>query len=250
MAVRVAPTLARMAEVYRLPASGGAESPRFKSYAGAARSGEPVTHFNPMTSKPAGETVEALLGVGAEAVAAEAATAVLDELGAGQEVELVMFVTVATPGMWTDRVATEVEHRLGGQRDLELLFWTGEQIDAATVVRRARGQAVRAAWWAVDGDRRDTVRAAVAREGIALAVSRDGPVPRDDTAVADAVELLGSKAGFGDRACVVFGDRVAAAMGFTPLGLGDLAGARHGAARCEHTDIAAAFASGPAAPWL
>lgn len=138
MAVRVAPTLARMAEVYRLPAGGGAESPRFKSHAGAARSGEPVTHFNPMTSKPAGETVEALLGVGAEAVAAEAATAVLDELGAGQEVELVMFVTVATPGMWTDRVATEVEHRLGGQRDLELLFWTGEQIDAATVVRRAR----------------------------------------------------------------------------------------------------------------
>lgn len=250
MAVRVASTLARMAEIYRLPADGGAGSPRFVAYAEAARAGAPVASYNPMTAEPAGDTVAALLGVDAEALATRAANAVLEEIRA--RVELTMFVTVATPGMWTDRLATEAEHLFDGRRSSEILFWTGEATDAETVLRRARAQTVRAAWAQAHGlDRgRDTVRQAVAREGMALAVGRDGPPPLRDDAVVEALAILGARNGYGDKVALVLGDRYAEAMGFTPLGVGEWAGARHGAARCERTDLAAAFESGRAAPWI
>jgi hypothetical protein len=59
----------------------------------------PVHGYNPMTSKPVIDTIEALIDMRAE-----------DRLEtvANQTAH----ITVATPGMWTDRLATEVEHRL------------------------------------------------------------------------------------------------------------------------------------------
>ena len=42
MAVRVVPTLAVMAEVYRLPADGGPDSPRFRAYVELGRSTEAI----------------------------------------------------------------------------------------------------------------------------------------------------------------------------------------------------------------
>ena len=47
----VIPTLAFMADVYRLSRQGGAESPRFRAYAAAAGQRVPIGGYNPMTGQ-------------------------------------------------------------------------------------------------------------------------------------------------------------------------------------------------------
>jgi len=221
MAVHLIPTLDAMAEVYRLPTTGGADSPRFKAYVELGRAGRPVSGYNPMTSKPALETVERLLELDAERLATGVAAETANRLGLppGREIEL--SITVATPGMWTDRIATEVEHVLLARTPNQLLFWTGDDIDADAVRRVATIQTVRATRATPA-----TVWDAVHQEGLAGALATPADARWDDD-VAAALEIVGDDTGVSTMAALLLGDDAAIAMGWTPLGLAPDAGRRH-----------------------
>ena len=52
MTVRIAPTLAAMADIYQLPTDGGPESPRFTRYVDLNRDGYPIAGFSPSVRAP------------------------------------------------------------------------------------------------------------------------------------------------------------------------------------------------------
>jgi hypothetical protein len=67
--IHLVPTLATMAEIYRLPREGGAASPRFKRYLELVPRCYELVAYNPMAGTHALETLEQLLAINAEAVA-------------------------------------------------------------------------------------------------------------------------------------------------------------------------------------
>lgn len=233
MQVQVVPTLAFMADVYRRSTAGGVDSPRFHAYTAAAAERVPVAGYNPMTSQPAGATVEALLALDAEAVAERVATDVAARLGF--DGDLVLHLCVKTPGMWTDRIATEVEHRLIRGPVEEVPFWTAEPVDHGLVEAAVTGQVVRAVWAAArrPGAPPATVDEVVGREGVALALAGETGAASSD--VAGALEVVGDARDPATAAAVLYGDDVARHLGWTPLGIAPMAGYRHAVARA--TDL-------------
>jgi hypothetical protein len=228
MAVRVVPTLAAMAEVYRRSPVGGQESPRFQTYADLGRDGLPVAGWNPMTSKDVLGTIERLQAIDAEVVVAEVADEVSKVLGAEEDVTVA--IVVAAPGMWTDRLGTEVEHRLAGRGRNEVLFWQGEDVGADAVRAVATADVVRALWAARYGIPA-TVKDAVAQEGLALSLAGRGG--RFDDGAAKVFDVLADDTTLSSMVAFLYGDEAAAGMGFTPVGLGSRVGERHAVALVE-----------------
>lgn len=229
-AVTVVPTLAFMAGVYRLSLEGGPTSPRFRAYVQAAAERSPVHGYNPGTSKPVLETVESLLAAGAEELLASVAAGVVPAWVAGHGpvgAPVPMHITVATPGMWTDRLATEVGHRLQGQDPGAALLWFDEPTDAATLRPVLTAEVVRALDLARSGPPASLAEA-VAREGEALA--RAGRSGVADPVAAEALEVYGSDPSLSVMVAFLYGDDAARTLGFTPLGLGDEVGYRHAVA--------------------
>jgi hypothetical protein len=220
-----------MAEVYRRSTDGGARSERFGAYVDAARDRRPVGGYNPMTSKPVLPTIESLLAIDAEARLADVARRTAERVGF--DGDAVVHLTVATPGMWTDRLATEVHHRLTAAADpAEVLWWFDQRVDAAGF-----DAAVVAQTWRLITDRRHgrpvTLADAVAQEGTALALA--GDPGRLDAVAADALDVLGDDEGLPTMVAFLYGDDAARAMGFTPIGLGDHVGYRHATALAHAT---------------
>jgi hypothetical protein len=225
-----------MRDIYALSRHGGAASPRFLAYRAVVESTFGLSAYNPMAGDHARATVDALLAVDAEQVAGEAAASVARD--AGHPTALTLAIVVASPGLWTDRVGTEVLVRTTGERVDGMgtvLFWAREPVTAEHVVHEARAEAVRALWTAVHGPAR-TVRAVLEREGLASAVGGSCPdvLPSDDAAVSLALEVYGESSVMGEIGAAAFGDAIAAQMGWAPLGVPDRGGlhfAAHHAAR-------------------
>jgi len=77
--------------------------------------------------------------------------------------------------------------------------------------------------------RRESVATLLHREGLAYALGGHpyGPMTTEDEhAVRDAVEILGASEAIGDMTAVLYGDAAAAALGWTPLGIGEHGGYR------------------------
>jgi hypothetical protein len=212
-----------MAEIYRLDRTGGVRSPRFVAYLDRVENRRALAAYNPMAGPAALASVQRLIELDAEAIAARHAA----------EAELA--VVVSSPGLWTDRVATEVELRTDPDPPALVRFWAGEPVEAADVDRECAAAAQRVRWRPRHGPAR-TVDAVLAREGTAYAVA-GSPFGALETGeaelVADAVELLGASEQPGDIAAVLFGDPAAMALGWTPLGLPWHAGYRWAIARAH-----------------
>lgn len=226
----VVPTLVFMAGVYRLPIEGGPASPRFRAYAAAAAERVPVAGYNPGTPKPVLAAVEALIDAGTEellaAVAAEIVPGWTTRHGPVGE-RVAMHVTVATPGMWTDRLATEVDHRFRGHDPGGALLWFDDPADPASLRPLLIAEVVRALHLARAGPPA-TLADAVAREGEALAQAGEGGELHP--AAAEALEVFGGDPALSTLVAFLYGDEAARALGFTPLGLGDRVGYGHAAA--------------------
>jgi hypothetical protein len=182
-------------------------------------------------------TIAALVELDAEEVASEAANEFARDLGLRQDIGL--SITVATPGMWTDRIATEIEHRIGGRRWSEIVLWSGEEVDADELRRLTRSQLVRAGWAVVHQPPR-TVAQVAAQEGLAgalvngrHAVSSDGATT--DAKVAEVLDKVGDETALALRASFLYGDEIAQKLGWTPLGLGERAGYSHSIAMAAET---------------
>jgi hypothetical protein len=212
-----------MAEIYRLDRAGGPDSPRFRAYLARVGHQHAVAAYNPMAGPAALATVERLLELDAEAIAARHA----------DEAEIA--VVVSSPGLWTDRIATKVELRTDPGPPALVRFWAGEPLEGADVERESAAAAMRARWLRRHGPAR-TLDHVLAREGSAHAPD-ESPFGRLDAGeaalVGDAVELLGASEQRGDIAAVLFGDPAALALGWTPLGLPWHAGYRWAIARAN-----------------
>jgi hypothetical protein len=212
-----------MAEIYRLDRAGGVRSPRFAAYLDRVENRRALAAYNPMAGPAALASVQRLIELDAEAIASRYAA----------EAELA--VVVSSPGLWTDRVATEVELRTDPEPPALVRFWAGEPVDAADVERECAAAAQRVRWRLRHGPAR-TVDAVLAREGAAYVVAGSpfGTLEAGEAElVSDAVELLGASEQQGDIAAVLFGDPAAVALGWTPLGLPWHAGYRWAIARAH-----------------
>ncbi|MDQ2665771.1 MAG: hypothetical protein M3Z05_07150 [Gemmatimonadota bacterium] len=223
--VIIAPTLATMARVYQLSTSGGPRSPRFAAYVGLVEHGWGLSSFNPMAGDVAARSVDALIALDAEAVAAEAAKHILD--ACAWTAPITLAIVVPSPGMWTDRLATEVRHRtLAERRSVhgEILLWSGDAPDADDIRHESAAEAVRTIWTSLHGPTR-TLSDVLSREGLAYALARPSTEPAPlERAVGEALEVLGDTSTLADIIGVLYGDSAASTLGYTPLGLSERAG--------------------------
>ncbi|HEY1307978.1 MAG TPA: hypothetical protein VGF24_30705 [Vicinamibacterales bacterium] len=227
--IELVPTLATMAEIYRLPREGGAASPRFKRYVEQIPRAYALAAYNPMAGPHALETVEQLLALDAEAVALEAASDVATQCHYPGAITL--SVVLCAPGAWTSRLATEIQHRTTGRPPSGhglVMHWTRETPTREQIRREAIAEAVRVMTVAVLG-RRESVASVLHREGLAYALGGNpyGPMTSDDEhAVRDALEVLGASDAIGDMTAVLYGDEAAAALGWASAGIREHGGYR------------------------
>jgi hypothetical protein len=189
-----------------------------------------------MAGSTALEAVERLLALEAEALASSAGGAVAAACDYPDKITLA--VVVRSQGMWTDRVATEVEQRIWAPRreghglvDL----WSREIATADDVRRESAAETARIMWTAMHG-RTDSLGAVLEREGFAYAAAMittsirpafgTKPTALESTSVREAVDLLYDSVEHSDIAGVLFGDPAADALGWAPLGVPDHAGYR------------------------
>ncbi|MGH1489453.1 MAG: hypothetical protein ACRBK7_08700 [Acidimicrobiales bacterium] len=237
MAVVVVPTLEAMAEIYSLSSSGADQSPRFTTYIEACRSGQLLHGFNPMTTKPVAPVIESMLEFNAEQVVLEAGLETSELLSADEDIAL--FLSVAAPGMWTDRRANSIEHQLAPRHHGELLLWFDDDQSPASVRAAAIEQTVRAIWWARSEDSPPTLSAVVCREGLAGALA--GRQGEHSGAAAEVEEILGEDRSHATAVAFLFGDNAAQQLGYPTLGLSHDEGLGHAIARtqqeCAEVDI-------------
>jgi hypothetical protein len=215
--VTIVPTLARMAAIYRLPREGGPASPRFAAYRAIAPEWG-LSPWNPMAGAHALASVVALQAVDAEGVAREAARDAARELD--HTAPVVLAVVVLSPGLWTDRLASDVERTLAPARVAGhglVVTWAGEPVDANDVVRLARAEVARIVWTAHHGVA-DTAWQVLEREGFARAHGDRRPSAQEPPlgAVAAVMRTRGEARGLDGIAPIAFGDAVAEHLGWTP----------------------------------
>ena len=234
--IQIVPTLATMADIYRLPREGGAASYRFRRYVELVPHNHALSAYNPMAGAHALETMEQLLAINAEAMALDAAREAVDRCDYLQPITLA--VVLCAPGLWSDRLATEVEHRTAHRLPSgygQVLHWTREPPTAEQIRRETIAEAVRVMALAAHGAR-ESVRSLLHREGLAYALGGNPygpPSAADRDAVGDAVEILGSSEELGDKAGILYGDAAAAALGWTQAGVAEHGGYRWAVAEAE-----------------
>jgi len=244
--IHIAPTLATMAEMYRLSREGGPRSERFRAYVGHVEHEWGIVAYNPMAGDPALRAVEQLIDLDAEPLTARAARTVAERCEYDGPITLA--VVVRSRGMWTDRVATEIELRASpvtaptGRGIVTL--WAGEPADEPLVSREAIAETVRVMSTARHGSARTLVEI-LWREGLAYALAADlvplsegeaasiqpdslwAPATEADTlAVSTAIEVLGDSTSLGEITSVLLGDSSAETMGWPALGIPNRAGYR------------------------
>jgi hypothetical protein len=225
--VTVVPTLERMRAIYQLPRDGGASSPRFAAYRAIAPEWG-LSPWNPMAGEHATASVAAMQAIDAEGVALAAARDAARALE--HTAPVVLAVVVLSPGLWTDRLASDVERTLAPDRVAGhglVVTWTREPLEADDVVRLARAEVARIVWTAHHGAA-NTAWQALEREGLARAIG-DGRPPVQERPFGDVPAVMrahGEARGLDGIAPIAFGDAVAEPLGWTPHGLPADAGLR------------------------
>ncbi len=227
--MRIAETLAPMAEIYRLSRDGRTRSPRFLAYLSRVEREWVMAAYNPMAGAAALATVERLISLGAEEIARESGDQAARRCVFAGEITLA--IVVPSPGMWTDRIATEAEHRTTGKRRAGhglVQIWAGEPISAAHVRREASAETIRTIWGELHAPPA-SLSAVLAREGLAYAAGPDpfgSPSGEERETVHGALQVLGDTTASSEIISVLYGDAAAARMGWPPLGLAEHAGFR------------------------
>jgi hypothetical protein len=223
-----------MAQLYALSRSGGPASARFTSYLGRVEHEWGLVAYNPMAGPQALDAVERLLALDAELVAANAASEIAVRCEYSKP--LTLAVVVASPGMWTDRLATEVQHRTVARRRPQhgLVYqWVADVFDVESVARESAAEAVRVMWTAMHGPA-TTVLDVMDREGLAYALSSSPYGEADageDGVVEDALAVIGDSTSISDIVGVLYGDPACEAHGWPAPGVAEYAGYRYAIAR-------------------
>jgi hypothetical protein len=226
--VHIAPTLETMARIYTLSREGGPKSARFAAYVALTPTHYGLVQYNPMAGDAALLAVQQLLSMDAEHLARESAARVVNLCEYAAPVTLA--IAVRSRGLWTDRVATEVDERVTGKPRTPnrgvVNVWSREVFTSEDIVRETVAETVRVMWHALHGVA-DTLSRVLTCEGLAYALHHPSSTlrpyeplsPEEVVAVAEAIDVLGDSRQPGDIAGVLYGDDVAVEMGYTPLGL-------------------------------
>ncbi|MEP6779414.1 MAG: hypothetical protein ABJC26_05945 [Gemmatimonadaceae bacterium] len=241
--VQIAPTLDTMHDVYRMSREGGRTSERFQKYVTRVENEWGLVTYNPMAGDAALDAVVQLLAFDAEAVMKDAAERVCSQCEYHDSITLA--ISVRSKGLWTDRIATEVDDRISDKPRRTgygiVSLWSREENLQTDVIRESAAETVRVMWAAIHGAG-DTLHRVLALEGLAYAIATQLAgtsrfsaelSPEESVAVIGALEVLGDTRIVGDIAGVLFGDDVAKEMGWTPLGIPNFAGYRWAVARAE-----------------
>ena len=234
--ILVAGTLDTMAEIYALPRVGGQRSPRFAAYVALVERSWGLSAYNPMAGPAAQETVRKLIAIDAERLAGVQAHELVARCDFDGSVTIA--VAVPSPGMWTDRRATELQHRtIAGRRAGHgtVLLWPGDALDERQVNMECAAEVARIMWTAYHGVP-ISLHGVLAREGLCYALASGDAVPHDtddDAAVEEALGVLGDSTMQGDIVGVLYGDATAIEMGWTPPGLAEKAGYRWAISRAR-----------------
>jgi len=229
----LAPLLGIQREIYDLPPGRG----RFEHYLKVMLdpSGElalPLPAFNPMGKGHVAATLDALLALDAERVAARAIAEAAPRLEpSGARFRLGLVVVDDRGGGWTNRFTVEVENRRRPQALLKrgwaaALLWTSESPTAVSVRLEALATAYRAAFAHRHGPP-SGLREILRREGLAAAFAGVAGPTLDADDLAYPREVIRPHLDADDLPAIVaclHGDAAARSVGFTPLGLSPRAG--------------------------
>ena len=201
----------------------------------------PLSVTNPMGKAHVAQTLDALLELDAEGIAAQAVEDAARRLEPRSGRQHALVVADDTQGGWTDRYLTELTHRSDVQvkamkRWTVTLLWTSEQVTSERVREEVAAQLYRTYHQERSGAPR-TLQEWLAQEGAALAFAGVEPwLEVDDLRYSSSVlqPYLESTKTPDIFACL-YGDEAAVSVGYPALGLPVRAGFAVGliAQRCE-----------------
>ncbi|MEO9171053.1 MAG: hypothetical protein ABI282_07990 [Candidatus Baltobacteraceae bacterium] len=223
--VTLVPVLQAMRELYSQPP--GTE--RFKEYLRMATSmGDmalPISRINPMAKAHALTYVEKMIALDAENVAIGAAAAASAELPA-DALQLSLILLDDLKGGWTNRTFAEFEHRYERKYEVQrgwavVVLWTSEEPSREFVRERTREAMYRTIAERDRGPVR-TLREIMKREGETMRFA-GRTSSRYDAATLASIEVTIAPHLDSNAAPVViaslYGDEIAASLGYPPLGL-------------------------------
>lgn len=258
MKVSLTPILQSLRDIYNVEGI----MPRFQAYlalmTGAAR-GEflPLGVFSPMGKRQA-DYLDALIKLKAEDIATEATAEVTAKLAAlPDHYRLLLVVADVSRNGWTERYLTDAEWRfydkynqlpkevapIDFDRWVTVQLWTDEESTASYIRKETQAAIYRAAHLRRLGAP-TTLEAMIRQEGRALAFAGYAPdLDTDDiTYSREIIEPLRNSTDQATCFGVLYGDDIARAVGYQPLGLSAFAGINVG--------IANAWEHGSAEQWL
>jgi hypothetical protein len=230
--VELVPFLAQLRNLYSQPRS----FTRFQEYLEILRNeaGEmelPISNVNPMAKPHVLERVEQLLALDGEAVALAAAQEGATRLGdVADALRLIVIVADDAAGGWTNRAFAEFSHRYESKHQVQrgwvvVMLWSSEEPTAGGV----RIETLATLYRTIDERKHGPVRKLreiLEREGRTMRFS--GHKRRyDDTTLRAIRETIGphlDSHGAPIVMAALYGDAVAASLGYPPLGVPDRGG--------------------------
>ncbi len=241
------PLLGLQRELYDIPT--GRE--RFERYIQLIRSPSgalelPLAFMNPMGKSHVAECLDAWIALGAEEVAQKAIEGVskrLESVPLDAPLRFALVIVDDAAGGWTNRYSTEMQHRFGRSGELSEnwatgMLWTSEEPQIERLEREVRSAAYRAV-------HRLRCRPALSldemlvQEGRAavFAESRGGPGLADEPVLDEFEPLIEPHLDSQDlpiqMACL-YGDEVAATLGYRALGVPPSAGYHYARRRARN----------------
>ena len=225
------PLLQQQRDLYDLPRGWA----RFECYLELMTGGGqemvlPLSVLNPMGKVHVAETLNRVLELNAEGVAAEAVEEAVERLAHVPELRHGLVVADDTQGGWTDRYLTDWTHRFNTRAEASrgwtvTLFWTSEQVTRPKISEKVLAQVYRTLYQQRTGLPK-SLAAHLRQEGLALTFAGvEQWLDADD--IAYSLEVMTPYAGTTETPTVfacLYGDKAATSVGYPVLGLSERAG--------------------------
>lgn len=232
------PVLGALRRLYDMPR----DAARFDAYTGLVRLGEadaftPLADFDPMAPEHMGDALDTLLAVDAEREAVE----VLRQIGPrlrglpaewGEELRVMFMLSDDIGAMWVRRPMTELKLRVSqrallAQHWVSPRFWSSDN-PTTSDVRATTLTAIYRALYQISYGPSKTVAGLLQQERRTLAFAGTGEsLPaEEEAALRTAVTPYLAATDEGTQVAVLFGDRIAVALGYGARGIPERGGLR------------------------
>lgn len=197
----------------------------------------PLSAFNPMGKQHVADLLDEYLKLDADAIAAAALEQVASQLPGsaepGNHWKIALVLADDAQGGWTNRYATEFDHRFGGKANYRRgwatgMLWTSEPPSVDSVRIEAGSALTRAEYVATHGLASDLGQMLKQSSFVTATAGSPWPSFADEEAKYTrqvVMPWLESDAKAVQVACL-FGDAAARELGYEPFGLSDRAGLR------------------------